>query len=80
MQLGPVVVNGVDAGPPLEPTGSTPEPLAAAARYRTARRALHAREVARLHESLPIEQLHLPDVVAAGLDADHVDQLAEQLL
>jgi anion-transporting ArsA/GET3 family ATPase len=80
VQLGPVVVNGVDAGPPLEPTGSTPEPLAAAARYRTARRALHAREVARLHESLPIEQLHLPDVVAAGLDADHVDQLAEQLL
>jgi anion-transporting ArsA/GET3 family ATPase len=79
VQLGPVVVNGVDAGPPLDAHESTPPPLAAAAAYRTARRALHAREVARLAESLPIVQLHLPDVVTAGLDADHIDALAEQL-
>jgi anion-transporting ArsA/GET3 family ATPase len=80
VQLGPVVVNGVDDGPPLVAHESTPAPLAAAAAYRTERRALHSREVARLRESLAIEQLHLPDVVTAGLDADHVDELAELLL
>ena len=80
VQLGPVVVNGVDEGPPLETDGSTPAPLVAAAEYRNARRALHQREVARLRESLAIEQLHLPDVVAAGLDANHIDDLADALL
>jgi anion-transporting ArsA/GET3 family ATPase len=80
VQLGPVVVNGVDEGPPLLTDESTPAPLAAAAAYRTARRELHARELGRLRESLAIEQLILPDVVTAGLDAAHVDQLAESLL
>ena len=80
VQLGPVVVNGVDEGPPLVPGPATPAPLVAAAEYRTARRELHAREVARLRAALPIDQLHLPDVVTAGLDAAHVSRLAEQLL
>jgi anion-transporting ArsA/GET3 family ATPase len=80
VQLGPVVVNGVDLGPPLETDSSTPAPLAAAAAYRNARRALHAREVARLRELLAMPQIHLPDVVAAGLDPDHIDELADQLL
>jgi anion-transporting ArsA/GET3 family ATPase len=80
VQLGPVVVNGVDSGPPLETDSSTPAPLAAAAAYRNARRALHAREVARLLDSLAMQQIHLPDVVAAGLDPDHIDELAEQML
>jgi anion-transporting ArsA/GET3 family ATPase len=80
VQLGPVVVNGVDDGPPLDVGASTPAPLAAAAEYRNARRALHRREVERLRESLAIDQLHLPDVVAAGLDADHIDTLAGALL
>jgi arsenite-transporting ATPase len=80
VQLGPVVVNGVDEGPPLRTDKSTPASLAAAAAFRTERRALHARELARLRDSLAIDQILLPDVVAAGLDADHVEQLAEQLL
>jgi anion-transporting ArsA/GET3 family ATPase len=80
VQLGPVVVNGVDDGPSLDTTASTPAPLAAAAEYRNSRRALHRREVERLRESLAIDQLHLPDVVAAGLDADHIDTLAGALL
>jgi arsenite-transporting ATPase len=80
VQLGPVVVNGVDTGPPLETDSSTPAPLAAAAAYRNARRALHAREIARLQDSLAMRQIHLPDVVAAGLDPDHIDELAQHLL
>jgi arsenite/tail-anchored protein-transporting ATPase len=80
VQLGPVVVNGVDDGAELVVPDDAPEPLAAAARYRTARRALHAREVARLRESLAIDQIHLPDVVTAGLDATHVEELAGSVL
>jgi anion-transporting ArsA/GET3 family ATPase len=80
VQLGPIVVNGVDAGEPLTPCEGTPPSLVAAARYRNERRALHAREVARLHEALAIDQIHLPDVVAAGLDADDIDELAKAVL
>jgi arsenite/tail-anchored protein-transporting ATPase len=79
VQLGPVVVNGVDAGADLiVPTG-TDAVLAAAADYRNARRALHRREIARLSDALAIEQVHLPHVVSAGLTSADIVDLAGAL-
>jgi len=79
VQLGPVVVNGVDAGPPLAVSADTDPTLAAAARYRTSRRALHAAEIGRLSDLLALPQIHLPHLVAAGLEAHHIDELAAGL-
>lgn len=76
VQLGPVVVNGVDSGPPLMVGPRTDPVLAAAAEYRTARRALHTAEVARLGEELALPQWHLPHVATAGLDAATIAHLA----
>jgi Mrp family chromosome partitioning ATPase len=87
VQLGPVVVNAVDQGDPLpEPAGVAALPagdagaaLAAAARFRTERRAMHRAELERLGRLLPLPQLHLPLVPTAGLDAGDVVLLAEVL-
>lgn len=79
VQLGPVVVNGVDEGPALEVTERTDPCLAAAARFRNARRALHRREVDRLSESLAIGQVHLPHIVSPGLTPDDIATLAAAL-
>jgi arsenite/tail-anchored protein-transporting ATPase len=76
VQLGPVVVNGVDTGPPLAVRAGAPPELAAAAAFRTARRELHAREVARLSEQLALAQVHLPHVVSPSLEPADVDALA----
>ena len=71
VQLGPVVVNGVDDGPLLEWTDDTDGGLVAAAQYRNARRQLHRDEIARLTDVLAIDQIHLPHLVSPGLtDAD----------
>lgn len=87
VQLGPVVVNAVDHGGALPdpdgvaalPAGDTGAALAAAARFRTERRAMHRAEVHRLGELLPLPQLHLPLVPTAGLDASDVVLLADAL-
>jgi anion-transporting ArsA/GET3 family ATPase len=79
VQLGPIVVNGVDRGEPLIVGPDTDPALAAAARYRTSRRALHAAEIARLTELLALDQIHLPHLPVAGLTADEIDQLANGL-
>jgi anion-transporting ArsA/GET3 family ATPase len=78
VQLGPVVVNGVDDGPPLDADvdDRTPPALAAAARFRSSRRAMHAREVERLATELALPQLHLPHLPTATLDADDIARLA----
>jgi anion-transporting ArsA/GET3 family ATPase len=80
VQLGPIVVNGVDAGPHLEIADGAPEELVAAARYRTARRELHRREVERLAEEIALPQIVLPQVVSVGLDADDVRRIAASWL
>jgi anion-transporting ArsA/GET3 family ATPase len=80
VQLGSVVVNGVDEGDELVIGPNTPVSLAAAARYRSARRALHRREIERLSDDLAFAQIHLPHVPTADLDADDIRALAEQLL
>lgn len=90
VQLGPVVVNGVDGwgdgddddgrddGDLEIPAGTDPV-LAAAARFRNGRRAMQRRELARLSDALAIEQIRLPYVVTAGLTSDDVARLAAGL-
>lgn len=80
VQLGPIVVNGVDDGEPIAIPDDAPAPLAEAARYRNDRRALHRTSLARLADLLALAQLHLPHVPSAGLGADDVDALAGELL
>ena len=80
VQLGPVVVNGVDGsdGDLTIPDGTDPA-LAAAAAFRNARRAMHRREIERLSDALAIDQIHLPHVVTAGITRDDVARLAAGL-
>ncbi|MBI5089023.1 MAG: AAA family ATPase [Actinobacteria bacterium] len=79
VQLGPVVVNGYDDGPDLDVPDGAGDGLAAAARFRNARRAMHRREIARLGELLAIDQIRLPHVVTPGLTSNDVRQLAGTL-
>jgi len=79
VQLAPVVVNAVDAGPELQadaaPEGSA---MRAAAEFRNARRTLHAAERAHLAEALTLPQLVLPLVPGSMLDTAAVDRLADE--
>jgi anion-transporting ArsA/GET3 family ATPase len=78
--LGPVVVNGVDAGPQL-PTGrALPKAVADAARFRNARRARHAAEIDRLTSLLPGPQAHLPLLPVTAIGTRETEQLADHLL
>jgi arsenite/tail-anchored protein-transporting ATPase len=94
VQLGPVVVNGVDLGVELpdpddpeviEGLGEAGVPdddvdvLLAAARYRRSRRAMERAEIERLAAELPLAQVHLPAMSVAGLSADDVAALAADL-
>lgn len=83
VQLGPVVVNGVDrlvdAEPLVVPDAADPA-LAAAARFRNARRSLHRRELERLDDELAIPHVCLPHVVTAGLCADDIEHLVDAFL
>jgi arsenite/tail-anchored protein-transporting ATPase len=80
VQLGPVVVNGVDgAADDLTIPDGTDSALAAAATFRNARRAMHRREIERLSDALAIDQIHLPHVVTAGITSDDVARLAAGL-
>jgi arsenite-transporting ATPase len=76
VQLGPVVVNGVDDGPPLDIPEGAPVELVEAAEYRTARRALHRRELDHLADDIALPQIVLPQVVSVGIDADDVRRAA----
>jgi anion-transporting ArsA/GET3 family ATPase len=90
VQLGPVVVNGVDVGEPL-PDDETVrgavghlDPVAAqglidAAAFRRARRTMEAGEIARLATELPIPKVILPARLVAGLTSFDVEQLAATL-
>lgn len=79
VQLGPVVVNGVDTGDDLVIPPGTDPVLAAAAAFRNSRRDVHRRELERLTDALALDQILLPHVVTAGLTADDVARLAEGL-
>jgi arsenite/tail-anchored protein-transporting ATPase len=93
VQLGPVIVNGVDQGvePPdpdgaelLAALGADVEPgdvelLLAAARFRRSRRSMERGEIERLAAELPLPQVHLPALGVAGLTAVDIDELAWRL-
>lgn len=90
VQLGPVVVNAVDAGDePPDPDDPVvqlavaeleqADALLAAARFRRARRALERREIERLAAELPLPMVRLPALPVAGIGAADVGQLASEL-
>jgi anion-transporting ArsA/GET3 family ATPase len=91
VQLGPVVVNGVDLGDPLPDDAAarsavadldpaTAEALLDAAAFRRARRVMEAGEIARLAAELPIAKVTLPARPAAGLTASDITELAATLV
>lgn len=91
VQLGPVVVNGVDPGAEVpdpddpavvraaEAAGDDAAVLLAAARYRRSRREMESAEIRRLAAELPLAQVHLPALTVAGLSATDVAALAAGL-
>ena len=90
VQLGPVVVNGVDVGVDLPDEAavaacvgsldaSTAAALTEAAAFRRSRRTMEAQEIGRLTEQLPIAQVLLPAKLVAGLTSSDVDDLADVL-
>jgi arsenite-transporting ATPase len=90
VQLGPLVVNAVDAGvvvPDAEETlaatahlpGPERELLVSAAAYRRSRRDMAGDELARVARELPLPRIDLPLVPTAGLLPGDLVQLAEVL-
>jgi arsenite/tail-anchored protein-transporting ATPase len=91
VQLGPVVVNGVDVADDALPDDDgarrataelDPEmagALVEAAAFRRSRRAMEAAELARLATELPIPKVTLPARIAAGLGPADIDELARSL-
>ena len=91
IRLGPVVVNGVDVGVELPDSKMTKIALAKldkttakrltdAAEFRRSRRAMETQSLGRLAAELPLGQVVLPMLPVAGLDASHIDLLADHLL
>lgn len=82
VHLGPVVINGVDAGEPISTTvgARIPATLKHAAEYRNARRALQRGELDRLSNDLALQQLVLPQLPVAGIAASDLPALADALL
>jgi anion-transporting ArsA/GET3 family ATPase len=88
VQLGPVVVNAFDTDglavpdPNTVDLGAEPDAraLADAAQFRRRRAADQVAQVERLAASLPLPQVHLPAVFAAGLTAHDVQSLAQALV
>jgi len=85
VRLGPVVVNGVDAGddvPDPKDVALPPDDggvLVRAALFRRARRERQRDEIERLSSELALDQWHLPLLAMAGLGADDVGVLAGSL-
>jgi anion-transporting ArsA/GET3 family ATPase len=86
VRLGPVVVNGVDAGIDVpDPTGVRigggvdSRAVRAAATFRRARRAMQDAEIARLAEAVALPAVTLPAIAVAGLGAGDVRDLAASL-
>ena len=81
IQLGPLVVNGVDQGGVLSVADAERgTALQMAAEFRNARRSLHAAECERLAHALALRQLQLPLIAGSQLVADNIETLADALL
>ncbi len=87
VQLGPVVVNGVDVGDPLPDDATARRAVAElhptiagdlldAVAFRRSRREMESGEIARLAAELPIPEVTLPALLVAGLNSSDIDQLA----
>ena len=87
VQLGPVIVNAMDSAGLNVPDASEilksrsrhHDVLTAAAAFRRHRAAAQQEQAARLARELPLPQVHLPYVFAAGLSVDDVTLLASVL-
>lgn len=90
VQLGPLVVNGVDTAVPLpDPEeesavlADVPDDdaltLAAAAAFRRSRREMERQELERLATELPLPQIRLTARPVAGLTADDIGAMASEL-
>jgi arsenite/tail-anchored protein-transporting ATPase len=91
IRLGPIVVNGADVGVELPDAklterllqdldGPTAAMLTKAAAYRRSRRQMETQSLVRLATELPLGQVVIPMLPEAGLDAAHIDVLADRLL
>jgi arsenite-transporting ATPase len=86
VQLGPVIVNGVDLGEPITVVGNDNNPLStdpdllAAAGYRNHRRQCQRDELNRLSTDLALAQIVLPQLAVAGLTPADISVLASSLL
>lgn len=91
VQLGPIVVNGVDRGTELPDADAAVQAVAAldaadaatlldALAFRRSRRTMERAELARLESSLPLPHVVLPALPAAGLSPDDIDALAATLV
>lgn len=91
VQLGPVVVNGIDGGEPLPSKKAQTAALkglksdraamlASAAAFRRSRRSMEHGELERLSSDLPLPQIHLSAQPVAGLTAADVSVLVDEIL
>jgi arsenite/tail-anchored protein-transporting ATPase len=91
IRLGPIVINGVDVGVELPDAASTQRfvddldgptatMLVRAAEFRRSRRVMETQSLERLSTELPLGQVVFPMLPEAGLDAHHIDVLADRLL
>jgi anion-transporting ArsA/GET3 family ATPase len=89
VQLGPIVVNGLYPERPglaaalaeaEARAGDDGDGLLRAARFRLARQAQQAEQVARLSGELPLAQVHLPFRFSARLGVDDLEGLADHLV
>jgi anion-transporting ArsA/GET3 family ATPase len=81
VQLGPVILNAYDQAGCLVPdVGRTAGSLADAARFRRRRAVEQRNQAERLAAALPLPQIPLPFVFAAGVGAGDVDGLVRALL
>ena len=79
VQLGPVIVNGIDPGPPIEIVPA-PGHVTAAAEFRNHRKASQRAELERLSTELALARLDLPQLPVAGITAADLPVLAAALV
>ena len=86
VQLGPVIVNGVDLGEPIVMVDADNQPihagadLLAAAEYRNHRRRCQQTELDRLSTDLALAQIVLPQLAVAGIEPTDLAVLAVALV
>ena len=85
VQLGTIIVNGIDQGvalpdPDLVGPAPLPPAIRLAAQFRTRRRANQRNECARLNAELALPQIHLPQLAVAGIQANDLSLLAQELV